>query len=96
MTRFRVNLYADTIGGLGHRRERDGHNRRAIQCPRCKAERVFHVFVAPDPRGAGQRRAERDAQAWISCHPCVGAPSVVANAIATNTTGNIRRRRAAA
>ena len=48
------------------------------QCKRCKQELPFRPFVAPDPQGTGQKRAEQMARSWEATHPCAGTNGGIA------------------
>ena len=48
------------------------------QCKRCKQERPFYVFVAPDPHGVAQWRADDSARTWEATHPCAGTNGGIA------------------
>lgn len=53
------------------------------QCKRCKQERPFYVFVAPDPSNAAQWRAECMARDWERTHPCAGVNGGIATKYTT-------------
>lgn len=46
------------------------HSRADPECPRCKETRTFYAHVSPDPQRRGPARVEREAQGWLSTHPC--------------------------
>lgn len=60
----------DATALLFQRRRDAQHAHLNVECPRCHNDRTFTPFVAPDPQGRAQARAEAQAKDWLQSHPC--------------------------